>query len=578
MSGDLDSALLANCTPAHIREIFQRHKADKLDRLRAEGLPTVADLLMSQGESLEHIFALDDLVADFPEVDVAVSQWGKKKQKHRLIQIPIGADGITYQAFERDIDHIAAQVARRIATGRYLFYPFREVEILKDSPNDDHRFSRAELETARAAGQTRTLAVASLRDVIVQQILYRDVLLGPAERLFGEIDRPRPVSYAYRPGSTPQNAVRTVMAYARFGYSHVLDADLAKFFDTIPHAALLTRCQEWLEGNPLTFDLVRRFLRVDRVPYASYAWDSDGRTLGPTVFRRVKPRSYVGDPRPGVPQRCSPEKGIPQGGVLSGLLANFYLHPFDQWMIRELGQEFDLKYVRYADDFVVLTRSKDDVFQVYERIREKLESPWESGGFGLRMHPLDRDNPSGCDSKTRYVELEQMPLRFVGFEVVGTGRNVQLRINPKKVERFVKRWEKIVDSERELIGTIPDPADRLLKVVRARLRPKVYGYRWVERCSVCGEQWTRSRSWISFYRCTTDWRQVLELDQRLRKIIYQRFRPLLPSLTRSDLTKMGLPSLMREYRRAKRVRPRCRCETATRNRANVHTHAIDEGL
>jgi RNA-directed DNA polymerase len=399
-----------------------------------------------------------------------------------------------------------------------------------------------------------------------------------AEQLFKELDRPTPVSYAYRPGKLAQQAAQAVLSYVRSGYTHVLDADLAKFFDTIPRDALLARCRQWLNGNPLTFSLVHRFLCVDRVPFVSYAWDAHGKPLGPQVFQRLSPHQYAGDPRPGEPQRYSPSKGIPQGGVLSGLLANLYLHPFDQWIQCELAPEFDLQYVRYADDFVVLARSEVAVLQAYEKINEKVEAPPKSGGLGLAMYPLNVTDPSSPDSKTRYMDLARMPLWFVGFEISGVGRNAQLRIKPKNVERFVKRWTRLLDSEKELVGTLPGPKDRLKKVIQTRLRPKILGYRWVERCSICGEHWVQSRSWISFYRCTTDWRQVLELDQRLRKIIYRRFRDLLPGLTRADLTEMGLPSLMREYRRARRMRCGCKCEPSARNCRDFRKHSIHERL
>jgi len=297
---------------------------------------------------------------------------------------------------------------------------------------------------------------------------------------------------------------------------------------------------------------------------------------GPLVFQRLRPRQYAGAPRPGEPQRYSPGEGIPQGGVLSGLLANLYLHQFDCWLKSDLGPKLDLKYVRYADDFVVLARSAAAVFCAYDSIKEKLEAPIESGGLGLRMHHLNPDDPSNADSKTRYLNLSQSPLWFVGFEIAGAGRDAKLRIKPRNVERFVQRWVKLLDSEKELVVSIPDPKERLKKVIQTRLRPKILGYRWVESCSVCGEHWEQSRSWISFYRCTTDWRQVLELDQRLRKIIYRHFRALLPQLTRSDLTEMGLPSLMREYRRARRMRCGCKCKSPVRNRLNFRKHAIRE--
>jgi len=297
MSGELDTVLRNACTPAHIREVYKAYKMEKLDHLRAEGLPSLADLLMSQGESLDQILALDDLVADFPEAEYAISEWGSRKQRHKLIQIPIGADGVTYQVFDKNFAQMADQISWRIHSGRYIFYSFREVEILKEPPEDDHWPSMSELAKASAAGKTRKLAIASIRDVIVQQILYKDVLREPAERLFSELDQPDPVSYAYRPGKSPQQAAKAVLRYVRSGYIHVLDADLAKFFDTIPRDALLAKCQQWLEGNPLTYSLLRRFICVDRIPFASYAWDARGRPLGAAGLPKAPPTSICRSPK-----------------------------------------------------------------------------------------------------------------------------------------------------------------------------------------------------------------------------------------------------------------------------------------
>ena len=115
-----------------------------------------------------------------------------------------------------------------------------------------------------------------------------------------------------------------------------------------------------------------------------------------------------------------------------------------------------LRYVRYADDFVVLTCSEDKVVQAYEQIFERLEKSVALGGLGLRMHPLDLDYPGNPNCKTRYVDLSSSPLTFVGFEIAGTGRGAQLRIKPENVEKFAKRWKKLVESEAEVHAQHPD--------------------------------------------------------------------------------------------------------------------------
>jgi RNA-directed DNA polymerase len=549
MSGELDANLLALSTPAGIRAQYVEYKRDKIDKLRAQGTFTGADLAMSQGASLEEVLTLDELEADFPITEYVTAKDGRKK---RIINIPMGADGVTFQAFEKELPFRAVQISNRIKENHYLFYPFREVVIPKDRTLDKHRPpSPAEVQAAIDTDRVRILAIASIRDVIVQNILYK-VLGKAAEEQFTVLDKPIPVSYAYRPGKSAPVAARAVRRHIKSGYAHALDADLSKFFDGIPREALLNICRDLIGDNPLTFQLLRRFVYVERVRYQSYHWarDTHGRKISDDVFFTTRPGEYVGIPRRDRPQRYKWTAGVPQGGVLSGLLANLYLHSFDQWIRDELALDIELRYVRYADDFVILTRSRSAVIVAYERTREKLETPVEQGGLGLTMHHLDFDNPN---AKTRYINTSAQPIKFVGFAISPEN----LSIHPDNINKHMLKWQAAVASETELRSKYPEPRERLQVLIKQKLRFKIIGYQYPAKCPRCSKLREKRRSWIAFFSSVTDWQQIRSVDEWMRRIIYKQFRAELPNLTRADLTKLGLPSLMREYHRLRKMRGPC---------------------
>ena len=195
---------------------------------------------------------------------------------------------------------------------------------------------------------------------------------------------------------------------------------------------MLAVCAEWLDGNPLTFNLLRRFIFVNSVPYESYAWNSDGRSLGPYVLPEVESHN----PSPVNP---NPEDHNATHRRRASRRAGFFqvCWPISICILLTGGsktsclREIELRYVRYADDFVVLTCSEDKVVQAYQQIFERLEKSVALGGLGLRMHPLDLDYPGNPNCKTRYVNLSSSPLTFVGFEIAGTGRGAHFASSPK---------------------------------------------------------------------------------------------------------------------------------------------------
>jgi RNA-directed DNA polymerase len=157
-------------------------------------------------------------------------------------------------------------------------------------------------------------------------------------------------SYGFRPKRGCKDALREVDKLLRAGYTHVVDADLKAYFDTIPH-------------EPLMEDIVR--------------YIADGRVLGliEGFLKQDILENMV---------HWTPEKGSPQGAVISPLLANLYLHPVDKAMA-EAGYEM----IRYADDFVVLCRSREEAEKALGIVHRMTHER------GLTLHP----------EKTRIVDL-----------------------------------------------------------------------------------------------------------------------------------------------------------------------------
>ena len=170
------------------------------------------------------------------------------------------------------------------------------------------------VEIPKGPGKVRPLRIPAVKDRIVQTALK--LVMEPIfEREFLD------TSYGFRPRRGCKDALREVDRLLKAGYTHVVDADLQSYFDTIPHAQLMRRVGELVSDGRL-LSLIGAFLRQDIVK--------------------------------GV-QRWTPTGGTPQGAVISPLLANSYLHPLDCRM-RERGY----RMVRYADDFVVLCQTADE--------------------------------------------------------------------------------------------------------------------------------------------------------------------------------------------------------------------------
>ena len=243
-------------------------------------------------------------------------------------------------------------------------------------------------------GRQRPLGIPTIKDRVVQMAAL--LILEP---IF-EADF-RDSSYGFRPGRSAHDALDAIREHLKQGKREVYDADLQGFFDSIPHEKLM-KCVQMRISDGQVLKLIRLWL-------SSAIEETDDR---------------------GRPTHRRPKAGTPQGGVISPLLANIYLHWFEVLFYRADGPArwANASIVRYADDFVVLARYQG------QRLRHWIESTLE-GRFELT---INRD-------KTKVVRLGRIggePLEFLGFSlryersVLGTLRYLHVGPSRKSMSRL----------------------------------------------------------------------------------------------------------------------------------------------
>ena len=271
-----------------------------------------------------------------------------------------GVDKITVKQFSQNAEERLQRLSLDLREKTYRPAPARRVFIPK------------------SAGGERPLGIPTVRDRIVQQAV-RQVL----EPIFEGIFSSR--SHGFRPGRGCPTALDVVERAIRSGYSWVVDADISCFFDTVDHEKLLNALNEEI---------------------------SDG-----SVLRLIRYILKSGVKLPGVSESEPTELGTPQGSPLSPLLANVYLHAFDKAM-----SQAGYGLVRYADDFVIFTKSESEAESALVACGEFL-----SGKLGLVLHP----------EKTRVVSVDA-GFEFLGFHYF---RDPKKGVNCKEVRlRSVKRF------------------------------------------------------------------------------------------------------------------------------------------
>ena len=236
-----------------------------------------------------------------------------------------GVDRLSVERFAGHLDRYLGELGQELEAGRYRPLPVRRVEIEK------------------ADGKLRPLGIPTVRDRVAQAAVKR-VIEPIFEQMFA------PTSFGFRPGRSCKDALRVVDGLLQAGYTHVVDADLKGYFDSIPHDRLKQRLAAHISDSRL-LALLDGWIEQD-------------------VVQELK--------------RWTPTSGTPQGAVISPLLANLYLHDLDV-KLAGLG----LSMVRYADDFVILCRSAAEAVHALDVV-----SAWVAAE-GLQLHP-DKTHVGDC--------------------------------------------------------------------------------------------------------------------------------------------------------------------------------------
>ncbi len=257
--------------------------------------------------------------------------------------VAAGVDHVSIPMFAEDLEANLEALGAHLRADTYRPQPIRRHFIPKPGSREE-----------------RPLGIPTVRDRIVQTAL-RMVLEPIFEREFAVH------SYGFRPRRGCKDALRRVDELLKSGYTHLVDADLKSYFDTIPHDRLMA-----LIGQKV----------------------SDGRVL--TLIERFLKQGVLDGLR-----EWTPEAGSPQGAVISPLLSNIYLNPLDHQMARE-----GFEMVRYADDFVILCRSAAEAARALECVRD-----WTAHA-GLTLHP----------TKTQIVDARETGFDFLGYRFEGGTR------------------------------------------------------------------------------------------------------------------------------------------------------------
>lgn len=292
-----------------------------------------------------------------------------------------GIDKVSIAMFEENLEDNLAALKRDLKTrGTFVPKPLRRAWIPKDARRK----------------KLRPLGIPAVRDRIAQEVLRR--LLEPIfEPLFHDC------SFGFRPGRGCHDAIRRVLSFHEAGFRVTLDADIAGFFDNIPHQLIVDAvAEEVADGNIL--NLIMKFLAAG--------------VLENGIF---KPTTI----------------GTPQGGVISPLLANIVLNKLD-WRLEQAGYRF----VRYADDFVVVCSEPRQAEAALALVTEVMTE------LGLSLSP----------EKTKIASYGK-GYEFLGFRLSSKSRTMR----PKSLEKFKTKVREITRRSHNLDATV---IERLNQVIR----------------------------------------------------------------------------------------------------------------
>lgn len=348
-----------------------------------------------------------------------------------------GVDGMSVKELYAHLTKNRLLIESNIRGGKYFPQPILGVEIPKSN------------------GKVRLLGVPTVIDRLLQQAVGQ-VLAIKYEMEFEDY------SYGFRPNRNAQQAVLKAQEYINAGYTHIVDIDLKSFFDEVDHCILLQLLYRKVKC-PLTLRLIRKWLRAPIL------------INGKLTKRR---------------------KGVPQGSPLSPLLSNIMLNELDKEMERR-----GLRYVRYADDFSIYSKSEHTARKtgnsIYLYLKDKLKLPINREKSGIR----------------KPVNFTILGYGFVPTYVKGEKGKYQLVVSEKS-------WASLKQK---------------LKAITRKTTPSSFDER-VQKLKEIG------RGWLDYFRLASIQGKLKELDgwirNRLRYCIWHHWKK--PERKRKNLVQLGV--------------------------------------
>ena len=338
----------------------------------------------------------------------------KAYQKVRKGGKAVGIDQQSWADFDKEPERNLYVIWNRLASGSYHPQPVREVEI----PKKD--------------GSKRKLGIPTLRDRIAQQVV-KDYMEKRIDKLFHEN------SYGYRPLKSAHQAIEQVRQNT-FGFDWVLDMDISKFFDEVDHDLTLKAVSHVMEEKWVLM-YVERWLKMP-----------------------VQKQDGTVEPKQG--------KGTPQGGVISPLLANLYLHfAMDKWLSSHYPT---VRFVRYADDVVIHCSTHQQAEQVKEALINRLAE------VKLKVNE-SKTHIAYCKDYRRKESHEKVKFEFLGFSYQPRARK-----SKRDGKNFMAFTAEISPTNKK----------RIIQTIREL---GVWRDTRVEIQSIAAQLNTKLRGWINYY-------------------------------------------------------------------------------
>jgi len=393
--------------------------------------------------------------------DLLYRSWGQLKK-----DAAPGVDGLTAKVFKQNLSLNVSSLVDELKSGRYRTKAIKRIHIPK------------------ASGQTRALGLPAVRDKLCQHGVA-SVLSSIWEQDF------LPNSYGYRPNKSAHGAVYSLRENLQMGrYGYIVEADIKGFFDTVDHSWLKKMLEHRIDDKRFV-NLINQWLKVDII--------EEGKAS------------------------LKAEEGTPQGGVISPVLANIYLHyVLDLWFSKVVQPRLKRKamLIRYCDDFVVAFQSKRDAENFYKVLPKRLNK------FGLAIAP----------EKTQLIEFSRFKpgrkrcFTFLGFDFYWNINQRGYAILRRKTTRAKQR-----DSMTLMTAWIKANRHKKIRVLLPCLQRKLIGFsnyfgiidnsasvvKYYFHMSHTLLKWLNRRSQLSSYNWSS-FRQVLEVYN----IYYPKVRKL----------------------------------------------------